>query len=115
MAFVGLMLYGRKNPGLFVDFALSRIENSYGPDVTEQDKKELRAAVAEFKEAIRANRVREGRNGGWQGSFSFRGSRSDKVSHDDVQQLIRAFRESIIPAAPSAAPAAPPATVPTPS
>lgn len=113
LAFVGLMLYSRKNPGVFLDFAMSRIESNYGPDVTEEDKKDLAAAVAEFKEAIRSNRIRQD-GSGWQRSFRFRTGRSDRVSHDDVREIIRAFRESIIPPA-GLTPSAAPAAVPTPS
>jgi len=113
LAFVGLMLYGKKNPGVFIDFAMTQIESNYGPDVTEEDKKDLRAAVADFKEALRAHRVRENGNTGWSRSFDFRGRRG-KLSHDDVRQLIQGFRDAILPG-PSSTPAAPPATVPAPS
>jgi hypothetical protein len=114
LAFVGLMLYARKNPGVFLDFAVSRIESNYGPDVTEQDKQDLRAAVADLKEAMRTNRIRREGNTGWPRSFNFRGSRSDKVSHDDVRDIIRSFREAILPPS-GATPSTVPAPVPTPS
>ena len=114
LAFVGLVLYSKRNPGLFLDFAMGQVERNFGPDVTDQDKKDLRDAVADLKEAIRTNRVRRDGGTGWSRSFNFRGSRSEKVSHDDVRDIIRSFREAILPP-PGAAPAAPPAAVPTPS
>ena len=114
LAFVGLLLYSKRNPGLFLDFAMGQIENNYGPDVTEQDKKDLRAALADLKEAIRTNRIRREGNSGWPRSFNFRGSKSDKVSHEDVRDIIRSFREAILPP-PGATPEAAPAAVPTPS
>jgi hypothetical protein len=114
LAFVGFVLYSKKNPGLFLDIATRQIENNYGPDVTEQDKQDLHAALADLKEAIRTDRIRRDRNSGWSRSFNFRGSRSDKLSHDDVRDIIRSFREAILPP-PSATPSTAPATVPTPS
>lgn len=114
LVFVGLVLYSKKNPGLFLDFAMNQVESNYGPDVTEQDKKDLRAALADLKEAIRTNRLRRDGNSGWSRSFNFRSSRSDKVSHDDVRDIIRSFREAILPS-PGATPATAPAAVPTPS
>jgi hypothetical protein len=58
LIFAGGLLFVKKNPGALMDFALRGIEHSYGPDVTEEDKKELRAAIEDFKEAIRSNRTR---------------------------------------------------------
>jgi hypothetical protein len=112
---VGGVLYVKKNPGALLDFAVGSIEKNSGPDVTEEDKKELRAVVAEVKEAIRSGRMRSDRNMGWQRSFSRSGSR--KLTHEDVQEIIRAFRESIGPLPGGAAPppTLAPISVPTPS
>lgn len=94
LCFVGFVLYVRKNPGAMLDLAVTSIESAYGPSVTEEDRKELRAAVADVKEAARAGRIRGGRSMGW-GNFSRKSG--DKLSHEDVQQIIRSFRESIVP------------------
>ena len=114
---VGGVLYVKKNPGALLDFAIGSIEKNYGPDVTEEDKKELRAVVAEVKEAIRSGRVRGDRSMGWRRSFSKSGS--GKLTHEDVQEIIRTFRESIGPlpgaAAPPPEPTLAPIAVPTPS
>jgi hypothetical protein len=112
LAFVGLMLYSRKNPGMFLDFAMRNVESRFGPNVTDQDRKDLRDVVAELKDAIRENRIRANRNAGWQGSFGFR-TRSETISHEDVREIIRGFREAIVPVR-SASPSPAPATVPTP-
>jgi hypothetical protein len=93
LIFVGGVLYIRKNPGALLDFAMRGIERNYGPDVTEEDKKELQAAVEEFKEAIRSNRMRDDSSMGFQRSFRMR-NRSSKLTHQDVQELIRAFRDA---------------------
>jgi hypothetical protein len=104
LIFVGGVLYVKKNPGAVLDFAVASIEKKYGPDVTEEDRKELRAVVADVKEAARSGRIRSNRSVGWQ-NFSKRGS--DKLSHEDVQEIIRTFRETILPLPGGAA--APPA------
>ncbi|MGH9398789.1 MAG: hypothetical protein ACRD00_00365 [Thermoanaerobaculia bacterium] len=104
LIFVAGVLYIKKNPGALVDFAMRGIENNFGPDVTEQDKKELREAVEEFKVAVRSGRVTGDRAGGWQRSFSMKSS-SRKLSHEDVQDIIRAFREAAgVRSAPATAP-----------
>ncbi len=95
LAFVGVVLYAKKNPTFFLDIAMGQIEKNYGPDVTEADKQELKTAVADFKEAIRSGKVRSDRGAGWQRSFTMRGrSSSGKLTHEDVQDLIRTFREA---------------------
>ncbi len=94
LIFVGGVLYVRKNPGVLLDFAMRGIERNYGPDVTEEDKKELQAAVEEFKEAIRSHRIRNDSTKGIQRSFTMRNS-SSKLSHEDIQGLIRMFRDAV--------------------
>ena len=112
LIFVGGVLFVRKNPGMLLDFAMKGIESNYGPDVTEEDKKELRAAVEDVKEAIRTNRMRDDRSMGFQRSFRMRNS-SSKLSHEDVQELIRAFREAAgKPARPAGEPPLAPTMVP---
>lgn len=106
LLFVGGVLYVKKNPGVVLDFAVAGIERNYGPGVTEEDRKELRAVVAEVKEAARSGRIRGDQSVSWQ---SFAKSGPDKLSHEDVQQIIRAFRESIVPLPGGAAP--PPAEI----
>ncbi|HEV2063091.1 MAG TPA: hypothetical protein VGS00_00910 [Thermoanaerobaculia bacterium] len=94
LIFVGGVLYVRKNPGVLLDFAMRGIERNYGPDVTEEDKKELQAAVEEFKEGIRSKRIRNDSSMGFQRSLTMRNS-SSKLSHEDIQGLIRMFRDAV--------------------
>ena len=118
LLFVGGVLYVRKNPGFFLDIAMGQIEKNYGPDVTETDKRELKAAVEDFKQAIKTNRVRKDKGGNLQASFTSRGGRSEKLTHEDVRQLIRAFREAVgsaPPQTPDTVPTLAPIAVPTPS
>lgn len=112
LIFVGGVLFVRKNPGALLDFAMRGIERNYGPDVTEQDKKELQAAVEEFKEAIRSNRIRDNGSMGFQRSFTMRNS-SNKLSHEDIQGLIRMFRDAAgKPGRPGGEPSPEPTMVP---
>jgi hypothetical protein len=109
LVFVGGLLYVRKNPSALMDLALAGIERNYGPDVTEEDKRELKAAVEDFKEAIRSNRLHEDSSRGLQRSFSVKTSSmrnsSRKLTHEDVQELIRMFRDAAgKPGSPSEAP-----------
>jgi hypothetical protein len=114
LTFVGVVLYARKNPGFFLDFAMGQIEKNYGPDVTDADRQDLKTAVADFKEAIRSGKVRNDRSASWQRSVTMRGSSSRRLSHEDVLDLIRAFREAA-GQAPAPAPTLVPAAVLTPS
>lgn len=112
LTFVGVVLYARKNPGFFLDIAMGQIEKNYGPDVTDADRRDLKTAVADFKEAIRSGRVQSDRGNTWQRSFTMRGGSSRKLSHEDVLDLIRAFHEA---AGKAPAPTLVPAAVSTPS
>ena len=114
LVFVGFVLYSRKNPGFLVEIAMGQIEKNYAPDVTEADRKELRAAVEEFKAAARAGKIKSDGANPLQRSFSVRGDASGKITHAEVQEMIQMFRRAAGTST-TPAPALTPAAVPTPS
>jgi len=101
---VGLFLYVRRNPTVLTDLMMNQVQSHYAADVTEEDKKDLRAAYQEFRAAVAENRVN--REAVRRVQVTFSGSRSSTVDREQVHTLTRAFREAA--ARPASAPAAPP-------
>ncbi len=101
---VGLFLYVRRNPTLLTDLMMNQVESHFGPDVTEDDKRELRAAYRDFRAAVEQRRVN--REAVRRVQVTFSGSRSGKLDRDQVHTLTRAFRESA--GQPVPAPGSPP-------
>lgn len=87
---VGFFLYLRRNPGMMTDLMMRQIETQWGPDVTEQDKADLRAAYADFRTALNEKRVSQ--QGVQKIQFSLSGNRSGKLNREQVHQLTEAFR-----------------------
>ena len=91
LCIVGVFLYIRNNPAAITDFLMMRqIESHWGPDVTEQDKADLRAAYAEFRTALIEKRVNT--EGLQKLQFSLSGNRSNQINREQVHQLTRDFR-----------------------
>jgi hypothetical protein len=112
LCLVGFFLYMRRNPGLMTDLMMRQIESHYGPDVTEQDKADLRAAYAEFRTALNQRRVN--REGVQKLQFTLSANRSNQINRDQVLQLTRDFRAASNPASnPSPGQTRSPSPVPT--
>ena len=102
----------RRNPSLMTDLMMRQIESHFGPDVTEQDKADLRAAYAEFRTALNQKRVN--REGVQKIQFTLSASRSNQINQEQVHQLTRDFRAAASPAPnPSPGQATSPSPVPT--
>lgn len=87
---VGFFLYVRRNPGMMTDLMMRQIEGHWGPDVTEQDKADLRAAYAEFRTALNERRVSP--EGVQKLQFTLSSNRSNQINREQVLQLTRDFR-----------------------
>jgi hypothetical protein len=98
---VGFFLYVRRNPGMMTDLMMRQIESHWGPDVTEQDKADLRAAYAEFRTALNERRVNT--EGVQKLQFTLSANRSNQINREQVHQLTRDFRAAAGPS-PSSAP-----------
>jgi hypothetical protein len=111
---VGCFLYLRRNPALLTDVMMKQIESHYGPDVTEQDKADLKAAYGDFRSAVNEKRVNREAVGRLQSTLS--SNRSNRLGREDVQALTRAFREGAgkAPAAPEPSASPAPAATPPP-
>ena len=57
LCFIGFIVYVRSHPEAFTDFLMNRIEATFSSDVTEQDKADLRAAYAAYREKLRTKSV----------------------------------------------------------
>jgi hypothetical protein len=103
------IVYIRSHPEAMTDFVMGRVEAGYAADVTEQDKTELRAAYAAYREKARRHAV---------SSRSLDRVRivlsrtAGSISRDQVHDLTAAFREAAgLPAVPSS-PSSPSSTGP---
>jgi len=92
---VGFFLYVRRNPGMMTDLMMRQIESHWGPDVTEQDKADLRAAYAEFRTALNERRVST--EGVQKLQFTLSSNRSNQINREQVHQLTRDFRAAANP------------------
>jgi hypothetical protein len=109
---VGFFLYVRRNPGMMTDLMMKQIESHWGPDVTEQDKADLRAAYAEFRTALNERRVSP--EGVQKLQFTLSANRSNQINREQVHQLTRDFRAAARPSpAPSPGHTMSPSPAPT--
>ena len=108
---MGVFLYVRQNPAFLTDLMMSQIESHFASDVTEEDKRDLRAAYQDFRTAVEQKRVN--RDAVRRMQFTFSGTRSSTVDHEQVRALIRSFREAA--GRPAPAPQAPGAPSPHPT
>jgi len=112
LCLVGFFLYMRRNPSMMTDLMMRQIESHFGPDVTEQDKADLRAAYAEFRTALNQRRVN--REGVQKLQFTLSANRSNQINREQVLQLTRDFRAAANPAPnPSPGQTTSPSPVPT--
>ncbi len=98
---------------MMTDLMMRQIESHWGPDVTEQDKADLRAAYAEFRTALNEGRVNT--EGVQKLQFTLSANRSNQINREQVHQLTRDFRAAANPSpgpghgvSPSPAPTASP-------
>jgi hypothetical protein len=108
---VTLLLYARRNPAFLTDLMMRQIESHYGADVTEDEKKALRAAYRDFREAVAEKRVSQAAVKRLQVTLS--AGRSGSFDGEQVRALTQAFRSAAggTPEAPPvASPSAPAVT-----
>ena len=93
LCFIGGVIYIRSHPEAFTDFLIGRIEASYSPEVTAQDKADLRAAYAAYREKLRTRSV-SGRSLDRVRTVLMRGGGGSTIGRDQVHELTAAFREA---------------------
>jgi len=91
ICFIGAIVYIRSHPQAFTDFLMGRIEAAYAPDVTEQDKADLRAAYSAYREKLKTKSVNS-RSLDRVRVVLTRGGSS--IGRDQVHELTAAFREA---------------------
>ena len=91
IGFIGAVVYIRSHPEAFTDFLMNRIESAFAPDVTEQDKADLRAAYAAYRDKLKTKSVNS-RSLDRVRVVLTRGGSS--IGRDQVHELTAAFREA---------------------
>jgi hypothetical protein len=89
--FVAFVLYVRSNPASMTDFMVKQIESHYGPDVTEEQKRDLRSAYADFRKAVVERRVSADSVRRVQLNFS---GPNSQLTAEQVRSLTASFREA---------------------
>ena len=92
LCLVAFMIYVQKKPTAITDFMMRQIESSYAADVTESEKSDLRAAYADFREAVQANRARREPLERVRRIMTF--NRTGEVTREQVRELTEVFREA---------------------
>ncbi|HEY7864285.1 MAG TPA: hypothetical protein VIE39_11520 [Thermoanaerobaculia bacterium] len=102
---IAAILYFSRRPEAMFDLMMTAVEANLAPEVTDEDRRELRAAYAEFRQALKEKRVdrRELENL----NRVLRIRSGEPISRDRVHQMTEFFRRAA-----RSAPA--PATSPTP-
>ena len=93
LCFIGFIVYVRSHPEAFTDFLMNRIEATFSSDVTEQDKADLRAAYAAYREKLRTKSVNS-RSLDRVRVVLMRGGGGSTIGRDQVHELTAAFREA---------------------
>lgn len=92
LCLVGFMIYVQKRPTAITDFMMRQIESNYASDVTEVEKAELRAAYAEFRQAVETKRAEREPLERVRRILTF--NRTGEVSREQVRELTEVFREA---------------------
>ena len=90
---VGVILYLRQHPETATDFVMKQVEANFAADVTSREKEELRAAYAEFREALKQHRVAREPLEGMRSRLMVRGS-NNEVTREQVRDLTALFRQA---------------------
>jgi hypothetical protein len=95
--FLGFILYVRQRPEVITDFVMRQVTSHYAADVTEADKQELNAAYAEFRRGVKEHRVSKEPLDRMRATLVASGPKNE-ITHEQVRELIRLFRERGAPA-----------------
>ncbi len=108
-----MFFYVRRNPQAMTDLLMKQVESHYAPDVTAQEKEDLRSAYAAFRKAAAEGRLRQQSYQDLRGTILSRGPNND-VARQQVQELTEIFRRgagaTVPPAGATPPPSAPPAS-----
>jgi hypothetical protein len=89
---VAAMLYLRRNPNLFTDWAMKQVDAHMASDVTEQEKKDLHDAYAAYRDRMRAGTANPEALQRMQRVF-MSGS-NNEITREQVRELTAAFRRA---------------------
>ena len=94
LAFVAFIFYVQKKPEAITDFMMKQIEKNYAPDVTEQEKEDLRTAYAAFRKNLEEDKKPpQEPMDRLQTTLRF-GAGAGQITREQVRELTRVFREA---------------------
>jgi hypothetical protein len=96
LAFVAFIFYVQNKPEAVTDFMMKQIEKNYAPDVTQQEKEDLRTAYAAFRKTLEEDKDKKPPKEPMerlQTTLRF-GGKSGQITREQVRELTRAFREA---------------------
>ena len=96
-ALIAVGVWVQKHPEKVTDLLVDNIRDRYASDVTEQDKADLDAAYADFRQALVARRVRDEDMERVRRTVKLQG----EVRRDEVLELTRVVREAVRQPVPS--------------
>lgn len=115
LVIVGAILYIRRNPAAVADFAMSQVESHFAAEVTDQDKADLRAAYAAYRERLQSGKASPEPLQRVKTVFMTGGSRNNEITREQVHDLTAAFREAAnLSSGPGEAPLRGPDVTPSP-
>ncbi len=94
---IGAMVYLRRHPEQMTDFLMKQVESNFAPDVTAQEKEDLRAAYAAFRPSLVDGTASRGSLEDMRAILLSRGMRG-AVSREQVHDLTELFRRQARPA-----------------
>jgi hypothetical protein len=111
VCFIAVLIYVRQRPDALTDIVMKQVESHFAADVTADDKRQLQAAYADFRAALREHRVSREPLDRMRTTLVSSGSQSE-VSREQVRSLTELFRRT---AGGGAAPPTPAVLTPSPS
>jgi hypothetical protein len=94
VCFIGLLIYVRQRPDALTDIVMKQVESHFAADVTADDKRQLQAAYADFRAALREHRVSREPLDRMRTTLVSSGSQSE-VSREQVRSLTELFRQTV--------------------
>jgi hypothetical protein len=91
VCFIALVIYVRQKPEALTDMVMSQVESHFAPDVTAEEKEQLRAAYADFRTALREHRIAQEPLERMRTTLVSRGAQGE-VSREQVRHLTEVFR-----------------------
>ena len=105
VGFIAFILYVRQRPETITDAVMKQVESHFAPDVTADEKAQLRAAYADFRVALKEHRLGREPLDRMRTTLVSGGAQSE-VTREQVRQMTELFRQAVSSARPAGTPGA---------